>query len=111
MTTHAPGRAAELDDLLHDEHAHVHHENFITRYFFSRDHKRIGIQFLFASLFFFVIGGLLAIAISLAPRFPSGRLPDALDDAQVLPRRSPCQPHAVERGLAGPSSTTLPMAP
>lgn len=45
---------------------HVLHpapSNFLTRYVFSTDHKVIGVQFLFSSLVFFAIGGLLAMVI------------------------------------------------
>ena len=47
-----------------DAHAHGHgHEEigFFKKYLFSADHKVIGIQFLFMGLFFFVVGGLLAM--------------------------------------------------
>src|SRR6476469_4066071 len=47
-----------------DAHAHAHHEiGFMKKYIFSTDHKIIGIQFLFMSLLFFVLGGLLAMLI------------------------------------------------
>ena len=35
----------------------------MTKYVFSTDHKVIGIQFLFSGLIFFVLGGLLAMAV------------------------------------------------
>lgn len=35
----------------------------LSRYVFSRDHKIIGLQFLFSTLIWFLIGGLLALAI------------------------------------------------
>jgi heme/copper-type cytochrome/quinol oxidase subunit 1 len=45
-------------------HAHEHHEiGFMKKYFFSIDHKMIGLQFLFVGLAFFVIGGLLAMLV------------------------------------------------
>jgi cytochrome c oxidase subunit 1 len=47
-----------------DAHAHGHVElGFLKKYIFSTDHKIIGIQFLFMSLMFFVLGGLLAMLI------------------------------------------------
>ncbi len=48
-----------------DEHDHIHPapSHFLTRYVFSTDHKVIGIQFLTSGLIFFVIGGLLAMAV------------------------------------------------
>src|SRR5262249_16386621 len=47
----------------HDHGIHPAPSRFPTRYAFSTDHKIIGIQFLFSSLIFFVLGGLLAMAI------------------------------------------------
>ena len=44
--------------------AEPHHDpSFVRKYIFSTDHKVIGIQFLFMSLFFLLIGGLLAAVI------------------------------------------------
>jgi len=45
--------------------AHAAHDDrpFIRKYVFSTDHKTIGIQFLFLSLFFLLVGGLLAMGI------------------------------------------------
>ena len=55
-----------------DAHAHGHPElGFLKRYVFSVDHKIIGIQFLFMGLFFFVIGGLLAMLIRWQLAWPS----------------------------------------
>jgi len=42
-------------------HDHGHHAGFISTYIFSRDHKIIGVQFLFSTLIWFFIGGLLAL--------------------------------------------------
>jgi cytochrome c oxidase subunit 1 len=46
-----------------DDHIHAEPSNFIFKYVFSHDHKIIGIQFLFSGLIFFVLGGLLAMAV------------------------------------------------
>ena len=46
-----------------DDHIHPAPSTFLTKYVFSTDHKVIGIQFLFSGLIFFVIGGLLAMAV------------------------------------------------
>ncbi len=56
--------AALPGDWAH-EHAHAdHHEmSFLSRYVFSTDHKIIGIQFLFSTLIFLILGGLLAMAV------------------------------------------------
>jgi cytochrome c oxidase subunit 1 len=47
----------------HDDHIHPEPTNPLFKYVFSTDHKVIGIQFLFSGLIFFVIGGLLAMAV------------------------------------------------
>ena len=48
-------------------HAHGHSKggigDFVSTYVFSRDHKIIGLQFLFSTLLWFLVGGLLALAI------------------------------------------------
>ena len=49
--------------------------NFITRYIFSRDHKVIGIQFLFSTLIWLLIGGLLALAIRWQLAWPWADMP------------------------------------
>ncbi len=54
----------------HEAGAHEHVElSFVRRYIFSTDHKIIGIQFLFSSLIFLMIGGLLAMLYSFSPSF------------------------------------------
>ncbi|MEX0893786.1 MAG: cbb3-type cytochrome c oxidase subunit I [Gemmatimonadota bacterium] len=74
-----------------------HHEEipWLRRYVFSSDHKVIGIQFLFMSLFFLVVGGLLAMAMRWQIAWPSsqemplpggGMLPDVMvTDGIMLP--------------------------
>jgi len=64
-----------------DTHAHAasaghgHAGNFITTYVFSRDHKVIGIQFLFSSLIWFLIGGLLALGVRWQVAWPWSPMP------------------------------------
>ncbi len=55
----------------------VHHEpmSFWRKYIFSTDHKIIGIQFLFVSLFFLLLGGLMAMQIRWQLGFPGKPLP------------------------------------
>jgi cytochrome c oxidase subunit 1 len=57
--------------------AAAHHEEpgFLRRYVFSTDHKIIGIQFLFASLFFMLVGGALALMIRWQLGFPGQAAP------------------------------------
>src|SRR5688572_32947235 len=60
-----------------DTHSHVHHDDrsFIRKYIFSTDHKIIGIQFLFMSLFFLMIGALLAMMMRWQLGFPNQPMP------------------------------------
>jgi len=54
-------------------HAPGHHDDrsFLRKYIFSTDHKVIGIQFLFMSLFFLLMGGLMAMVIRWQLAWPS----------------------------------------
>ena len=72
-----PLTGAELHDADHAHAAHGHHEElgFIKKYIFSADHKIIGIQFLFVSLFFLLVGGLLAMQIRWQLGFPTKPMP------------------------------------
>lgn len=56
----------------HDDHEH--HDNFITKYIFSTDHKMIGKQFLVTGIFWAIIGGLLSIIFRLQLGFPDMEL-------------------------------------
>jgi cytochrome c oxidase subunit 1 len=62
---HDHGHAGEPDHGQGhgDDHIHPAPRFFITKYVFSTDHKVIGLQFLFSGLIFFVLGGLLAMAV------------------------------------------------
>src|SRR5256885_1885590 len=70
----------------------AHHEpmSFWRKYIFSTDHKIIGIQFLFVSLFFLLVGGLLAMQMRWQLGFPGkpmpggGILPDTMAPGGVL---------------------------
>src|SRR5258708_26260182 len=55
--------------------AHHGTTSFWRKYLFSTDHKIIGIQFLFVSLFFLLLGGLLAMQIRWQLGFPGQPLP------------------------------------
>ncbi len=63
--------ATAHDAKPHD--AAGHHEDipFLQKYIFSTDHKIIGIQFLFMSLAFLILGGLLAMAMRWQLAWPS----------------------------------------
>ncbi|MBI1882559.1 MAG: cbb3-type cytochrome c oxidase subunit I [Chloroflexi bacterium] len=57
-------------------HAHEHPPlSFWRKYIFSTDHKVIGIQFLFTSLFFFTLGGFLALLIRTQLAWPWAEIP------------------------------------
>jgi cytochrome c oxidase subunit 1 len=60
---------------LGEHHAEHHEPGLIGRYIFSRDHKVIGMQFLFTSLFFLIIGGLLALAVRHRIAWPEEPVP------------------------------------
>ena len=55
--------------------AHHDDRSFVRKYIFSTDHKTIGIQFLFLSLGFLFLGGLLAIQIRWQLGFPNQPMP------------------------------------
>jgi cytochrome c oxidase subunit 1 len=65
--------------------------SFITRYIFSRDHKVIGTQFLISTLIWFLVGGLLALAIRLQLAWPwmdmpiIGKMLFAAEGGQISP--------------------------
>ncbi|MCH2611573.1 MAG: cbb3-type cytochrome c oxidase subunit I [Pirellulales bacterium] len=62
-----------------DAHGHGHPEmtlrQFINTYVFSKDHKIIGLQFLFTTLLWFLVGGLLALGIRWQLAFPWQSVP------------------------------------
>ena len=57
--------------IIHTEHK----PSFIRKYVFSTDHKVIGIQFLFTTLFFFLVGGVLALLLRWQLGFPGKPMP------------------------------------
>ncbi len=60
---------------LHAEHEHAHTAGFLSTYVFSRDHKIIGIQFLFSTLIWFAIGGMLALGVRWQLAWPWSDMP------------------------------------
>ncbi len=59
----------------HAVHAHHDDRSFVRKYVFSTDHKIIGIQFLFLSLFSLLVGGILAMQIRWQEGFPGQPMP------------------------------------
>jgi cytochrome c oxidase subunit 1 len=74
----------------HSEGAHHGPTTFWGKYIFSTDHKIIGIQFLFVSLFFLLVGGILAMQIRWQLGFPGkpmpggGLLPESMISGGVI---------------------------
>src|SRR6058998_264949 len=64
-----------LDTHAHPHVEHAHAGSFLTTYVFSRDHKIIGIQFLFSTLIWFFIGGLLALGVRWQLAYPWSDMP------------------------------------
>ncbi|MBI1901385.1 MAG: cbb3-type cytochrome c oxidase subunit I [Planctomycetia bacterium] len=65
-----------------DAHAHAHEHGremslgkFLTTYVFSFDHKVIGLQFLFSTLIWFSVGGLLALGVRWQLAWPWTKMP------------------------------------
>jgi cytochrome c oxidase subunit 1 len=57
----------------HAEHAHA--ASFLRTYVFSLDHKIIGLQFLFSTLLWFLVGGMLALGIRWQLAYPWRPMP------------------------------------
>src|SRR5918997_1665331 len=81
---------ATLHGELSGAHAHADDRPFIRKYVFSTDHKIIGIQFLLMSLFFLLVGGVLAMMMRWQLGFPGkampggGALPDTMAAEGVI---------------------------
>src|SRR6266513_2127954 len=56
-------------------HAHGPELSFIRKYIFSEDHKIIGIQFLFTSIIFLGLGGILALLVRIQLAWPHAEIP------------------------------------
>src|SRR6476620_4040892 len=55
---------------------HAHPEmGFLRKYIFSTDHKIIGIQFLFTSIIFLGVGGILALLVRIQLAWPHAEIP------------------------------------
>lgn len=67
--------AGTIDHGHGHAHDHAHEMSFISKYVFSRDHKVIGIQFLFSGLAWLFIGGALALAVRWQLAWPWSNMP------------------------------------
>ncbi|MCG8584910.1 MAG: cbb3-type cytochrome c oxidase subunit I, partial [Pirellulales bacterium] len=59
----------------HASDGHNHELGFISKYVFSKDHKIIGLQFLFSTLIWFLVGGLLALGVRWQMTWPWSDVP------------------------------------
>lgn len=59
----------------HGHGAQMSVSQFISTYVFSKDHKIIGLQFLFSTLLWFLVGGLLALGIRWQLAWPWSNMP------------------------------------
>ncbi|MDQ3536687.1 MAG: cbb3-type cytochrome c oxidase subunit I, partial [Bacteroidota bacterium] len=80
-------RATHYDDF----HDHEHHDNFITRYIFSTDHKMIAKQYLVTGIFWALLGMALSVIFRMQLGFPGIQmswlrpiLPQSVTDAGTL---------------------------
>src|SRR3989338_7855401 len=64
-----------MSTLTDAAHATEHKLGFWRKYIFSTDHKTIGIQFLFTSLFMFMVGGALALLLRWQLAYPGKPMP------------------------------------
>src|SRR5262245_24507092 len=59
----------------HAGHGHGHSQSFLRTYVFSLDHKIIGLQFLFSTLIWFLVGGFLALGVRWQLAYPWKAMP------------------------------------
>ncbi|MCK5471147.1 MAG: cbb3-type cytochrome c oxidase subunit I, partial [Cyclobacteriaceae bacterium] len=57
-----------------NEDAHEHHDNFITKYIFSQDHKTIAKQYLITAIFWALIGGGMSLVFRIQLGFPDANI-------------------------------------
>jgi len=74
---------------------HDHELSFLRKYIFSMDHKIIGIQFLFMSLFFMIVGGLMAMIVRWQLGFPDKEIPFAAHLPESLNPADPAHYNAI----------------
>jgi cytochrome c oxidase subunit 1 len=64
-----------MSDAHSHDHGHGHSAGFVRTYLFSLDHKIIGLQFLFSTLIWFLVGGLLALGVRWQLAYPWKAMP------------------------------------
>ena len=75
--------AADLSSHAHDHHGH-HEIGFVSKYVFSTDHKMIGKQFLFTTLFMLLVGGSLALGVRFQLAWPWRAMPVVSQAAELI---------------------------
>src|SRR5690606_22234827 len=75
----ALGKATEVDD--HANHGAATWRDYFS---FNTDHKVIGVQYIVTTLFFFFVGGLLAMMVRAELAQPGSQLVDASDFNSVF---------------------------
>ncbi len=73
QTLASPHSAVHAEAHGHD--GGHHHQSFFRTYIWSHDHKMIAKQYLVCSLFFLIVGGLLAMGVRYKIAFPDTALP------------------------------------
>jgi cytochrome c oxidase subunit 1 len=76
--SHQAGLGHDAHDDAHhgDDHGHAHHEpSFFVKYFWSTDHKMIGMQYLFTGMAMAVIGGFFAYVFRMQLAFSGEAVP------------------------------------
>ena len=64
-----------VESEAHGHHDAHHHQSFFRTYIWSHDHKMIAKQYLVCSLFFLIVGGLLALGVRYKIAFPDTPVP------------------------------------
>ena len=67
--------AHAVSEEVHSSHAHHPELSFFRKYIWSEDHKTIALQYLFTSLCFLLVGGLLAMGVRFQLAFPNAPVP------------------------------------
>jgi hypothetical protein len=67
--------AHTVPEEVHTSHAHHPELSFFRKYIWSEDHKTIALQYLFTSMCFLLIGGLLAMGVRFQLAFPNAPVP------------------------------------
>lgn len=78
MAQHAHSTATNEVHAHQADHGHEHHEhhdNFITKYIFSQDHKTIAKQFLILGIFWAIVGALFSVFFRLQLGWPGHEFP------------------------------------